>query len=595
MNLENKLRGAAAVCRRGIHFNAFGLVWLLAGALWLAGVGNSPAAALIWHGVNYANNYWDTNGSDQNWQSGITPNFPFNNGDSVTFNNNGFPSTNVNVVGFVQPATITVDTSVVSYAFTNATGSIIGPGGLLVFGLGKLTLATTNAYSGGTTVSNALLQLNSSTAAGSGPITNSGGTVYVNYGVLANSLTCFGTATVTNTGHTGGIGMLNGSGTLAINSPGQVFDLTGDMTSYGGTLIFNSGTFVRFNGSWGGTNAGFDLGSGNLALNKRTTSAGTVALGALAGGPNTSLSGASGSGNTTATVYSIGGKNSSTVFSGTVANGAGTTGITKVGNGTLTLAGTNAYTGSTTVSSGVLAVTGQAWPAGSATIVVATNGVLDVSGLAGGLVTLSSSQTLKGGGTIRGSVNAPANSVILPGDGVGVLTVTNAITLGGTVLMELNNSLVTATNDRIVAAAISYGGTLTVTNVGPALAVGQSFQLFSGPRNGAFAAVNLPTNGANSLAYTWTNKLSVDGSIQVLTVTGGVNTNPPPIITSLNGTTLTLSWPTNSGWTLQMQTNRLSTGIGTNWVDYVPGTTGITTTNLTVDPAKPAVFFRLKY
>ena len=44
--------------------------------------------------------------------------------------------------------------------------------------------------------------------------------------------------------------------------------------------------------------------------------------------------------------------------------------------------------------------------------------------------------------------------------------------------------------------------------------------------------------------------------------------------------------------TLQQQTNSLSTGLGTNWVN-VAGSASITSTNITIDPAKPTVFYRL--
>ena len=88
----------------------------------------------------------------------------------------------------------------------------------------------------------------------------------------------------------------------------------------------------------------------------------------------------------------------------------------------------------------------------------------------------------------------------------------------------------------------------------------------------------------------WTNQLAVNGSISVV---NPVNTNRPPLLASFNGAILSLSWPTNAGWTLQQQTNSLATGLGNNWVD-VPGSTSITSTNITVDPAKPTVFYRLK-
>ena len=156
MNLKKNLLAvsAAATGRRKINLKVSGTVWLVAASLWLAGGGNLQAAALAWYGATLNNNVWDV-ATTANWRSAST--VDFNNGDSVTFDGRGYLSTNVNVAALVQPSSITVDTSTYSYAFTNATGSIIGTGGLLVFGTGKLTLATTNSYSGGTTVSNALL------------------------------------------------------------------------------------------------------------------------------------------------------------------------------------------------------------------------------------------------------------------------------------------------------------------------------------------------------------------------------------------------------------------------------------------------------
>jgi len=74
---------------------------------------------------------------------------------------------------------------------------------------------------------------------------------------------------------------------------------------------------------------------------------------------------------------------------------------------------------------------------------------------------------------------------------------------------------------------------------------------------------------------------------------GGINLDPPVLMASCTGNQLTLSWPEHAGWTLQMHTNSLATGLGTDWVD-VPGSTGMTTTNFTLDTAKPTVFYRLK-
>ncbi len=73
-----------------------------------------------------------------------------------------------------------------------------------------------------------------------------------------------------------------------------------------------------------------------------------------------------------------------------------------------------------------------------------------------------------------------------------------------------------------------------------------------------------------------------------------VNPYPGPIQFSVTGNQLTLGWPTNFGWTLQIQTNDLSTGLGTNWVD-VPGSTTITNIAVPVSATNGSVFYRIRY
>ena len=68
----------------------------------------------------------------------------------------------------------------------------------------------------------------------------------------------------------------------------------------------------------------------------------------------------------------------------------------------------------------------------------------------------------------------------------------------------------------------------------------------------------------------------------------------PTISWSVLSGVLHLSWqPVAGAWRLQMQTNSLSTGLGTNWVSVTDGS--INSTNITIDPTRPTVFFRLVY
>jgi hypothetical protein len=70
---------------------------------------------------------------------------------------------------------------------------------------------------------------------------------------------------------------------------------------------------------------------------------------------------------------------------------------------------------------------------------------------------------------------------------------------------------------------------------------------------------------------------------------------PTPLSVSTGGNQLQLSWPSDHlGWRLQVQTNDLSTGLGTNWTDW-PGSTNILQTNIDLDPANSGVYLRLVY
>jgi autotransporter-associated beta strand protein len=264
--------------------------------------------------------------------------------------------------------------------------------------------------------------------------------------------------------------------------------------------------------------------------------------------------------------------------------------LNKTGNGTLTLGGDNLSSGTTTNAAGTLALTGNAQITNSPLIVLQGSSVLDVSGRVGGTLNLgvSRSQSLQGTGTITGALAAGPLATVAPGFSIGTLTVSGNVTLAGNTVMELDRSA-TPKSDKIVAASIAAGGTLTVTNIGAALQGGDTFQLFSTPVTGAFAVTNLPALPGGMI---WSNSLAANGS---LTVVATVNTSPFTLTNTVSGNVLTLAWPVDhTGYRLQVQTNTLATGLRTNWVD-VPNSTAVNTTNFTINPANGSVFYRLIY
>jgi fibronectin-binding autotransporter adhesin len=261
----------------------------------------------------------------------------------------------------------------------------------------------------------------------------------------------------------------------------------------------------------------------------------------------------------------------------TLLNGGGGGGLTKLGTGRLTLSGANAYTGPTMVSLGTLLVSGD-------------------SSAANGNATVLAGATLGGNGTLGAAVTVNLGGTLAPGAAsLGTLTLKSTLTLRGAAVMELNRDGGSPTNDVVAGlAGISYGGSLVLTNIGATpLALNDTFVLFSAPPgtySGAFTNVVVP------VGYTFdTNKLTLDGSVKVVGIPSAIPNTPTNIAYSLTGDQLTLSWPANyRGCFLQGQTNLVSKGLSTNWVN-VPNSENVTSLTLPVDPTRGSVFFRLRH
>ena len=152
-----------------------------------------------------------------------------------------------------------------------------------------------------------------------------------------------------------------------------------------------------------------------------------------------------------------------------------------------------------------------------ATMILAGNGLHDFS--LNLLVQVSSNAVLTGNGTLAGGISILSGAALIPGSSVGKMIFTNAPFLQGSVLMEISKNGETLTNDQIqaITGTLTYGGTLVVTNLGPTtLATGDRFPLFSATNYaGSFSSISLPPLAAG---LDWTNKLLVDGSIEVFTL-----------------------------------------------------------------------------
>jgi autotransporter-associated beta strand protein len=262
------------------------------------------------------------------------------------------------------------------------------------------------------------------------------------------------------------------------------------------------------------------------------------------------------------------------LVSGTLNNANGyAVNLVKTNSGTLTLSSANSYSGTTTVSGGTLRV----------------NNALG-SGTGSGAVTVAGGGTLSGNGIISGTVTVQAGGTMSPGNaGIGTLTVSNSVTLAGSTLMEISHTGPTS-DSFLVSGTLARGGALTVTNIGPALAAGDSFQLFTAASaSGSFSSVTLPWLPAG---LRWnTNQLASTGTISVEPVA-------PPLIafSMLNGTNLVMQYPsqTGSSYVLQSATNLQPPVTWAN-VQTNVGDGGTQSFQTILDPqAVPQCFYRLQ-
>ena len=384
----------------------------------------------------------------------------------------------------------------------------------------------------------------------------------------------YGTLVLDNTSATWAGGTRINDGTLVLGRggsngllPGTPANPSSVVISAGATLKFNRGSNKSFfdiiSGGGGVTvanspSAKVRLVSDNTYSGPTTISSGILMIGQ--GNPGEPGSIASSVVNNSGTL--VFNRVEDLTYAGAI-SGPGK--MEKQAAGTLTLSGTNSYTGDTAVSAGTLLV----------------NGVIGVSA-----VTVTNS-TLGGNGLIQGPVTIQSSGRLAPGASIGTLTISNALSLSGITVMELNAA--GGTNDLVRGlSSVAYGGTLTLSNLAGTITASNAFKLFSANGySGAFAALT-PASPADNLAWN-TNTLATDGTLRV------VSTAPVTITNIASGSLLTFSWPADHiGWRLQAQTNSVSVGLSTNWLD-VPNSAATNQMTIAPDPTAGSVFYRLVY
>ncbi len=358
---------------------------------------------------------WDRQIST-NWLNGITPT-TFNIYDSATFNATGSAHPIVTLAGVMQPTSVTVDTGANNYTFTGTpgVGQIAGATGLVKINTsGTLILGTANTYSGGTIISNGIVQLAIDEGISSTGPTGANDVSLLSPGTFdldgfSNTFNGFngsGTVDITsggtstlNFGFNGDNGLFTGvikntSGTLGIVKEGLGLETLTSSNSYVGPTIVNGGT-LRISNS-------LAIGAGNSPL--------TINVGNLDMDTNlivTNLNGAGG-----------GIVNSSTLTNIlTVQNGGAYAGIIsgKIGlfinAGTLRLNGANTYSNGTIIAAGAgLAIGSGASDPGPGLVIASNNVTISQPNTASASSTFTPSITNVDGATVTYTSATTANT-----------------------------------------------------------------------------------------------------------------------------------------------------------------------------------------
>jgi autotransporter-associated beta strand protein len=347
-------------------------------------LGLTPRSPLSWAGTG--GSAWDVATTSAWYNPGLPGADKFYLADAVNFGDtydgvNAPVTTSITLNSLVVPSSVTANSSL-DYSIAG-TGTIAGPTSLIKSGTGNLTLTNNNTFTGGTTINSGTVTIGSAgtvllTAVGTGSVILNGGalagtsaglngstgTLSMPIQVNAPGGTINFTSPATAEGTLNIAGSLTGTGSLHLMSTGtEHFNVRGVNTGFNGSVVVDgSNAIVRFiTPASASATTSYELNSGTLCVDVGSLSQ-TISLGSLKGAAGTTLRG-HWSFNTGANhTLEIGALNTSTVFAGTIIDGrqgntSGTfrpTLIKKVGNGTLTLTGTNTYTGATTVQAGVL-------------------------------------------------------------------------------------------------------------------------------------------------------------------------------------------------------------------------------------------------
>jgi autotransporter-associated beta strand protein len=503
---------------------------------------------------------------------------------------------------------LTAETSFNVASAVTIGGSISGAFNLNKLGAGELTLSGVNTFSGSVAVSGGMLTLGGGSAlANQAAVTvNSGARLNLaaseEFASLAGagSVSLSNAARMTLSGSVGSVlsGSISGTGSILKNGASDLV-LSGSSNFSGGVSLVAGSLRVGSDAALGtGTLSlsGGRLGSDGVlarAVSNALVVGGSVALGDSVSNRQGSLN-LTGSGlfasDATLAV------DSAVTFSGAL---SGTAAITKVGEGELTLSGSNTWSGRFNVNSGKLTLSGAASLPVTNVVTLATQGTLNlasnrelaavtgtglvtlqgnsltisgtsdsvfagvISGL-GGLVKKANSRlVLSGANTYTGTTRVESGVLQIGAGGVtGALSTSSAIVVGGTVEFNRSDLLTQGVNFGVISGSgalvqsgsgtLAFAGTNTFTGV--TIVNAGTLSLSSGVSL-ATSKISLKASSTLKVQDTWTLGSNVTQQLEILGTRGSVTA---PSIVSGNltlGTKATLALDSAAAVLSQMQVN----------------------------------------
>jgi autotransporter-associated beta strand protein len=203
-----------------------------------------------------------------------------------------------------------------------------------------------------------------------------------------------------------------------------------------------------------------------------------------------------------------------------------------------------------------------------------------------GVVTLTAS-TAYGTLTVANATLATEN-ISSPGAGASTLDIANSP--WSLTLTNLGNPATAP----VKAQTVNLTGTINLGVTGANWTVGQ-FPLISytGSLGGdGYPALHLTSLPSGVTAHLSNNVTALSVDLVVTSAPLLLNTNPPIVHVAASTSTLSLGWPTNKGWILQSNSVGLTTSGA--WFNYPSdGSVNATNVNITIQPGKTNVFFRM--